>query len=392
MIDNPLALICVIVAITALGFWLEERFSWARQISGSLLIIFFGAVLSNLDWVPIESPVYDAIWGPVTSLAIVWLLFGVRLADLRSVGPRMLLAFGLAVAGTCAGAFTAALALGEAFPSDAWKLGGVMTGTYAGGSLNFVAVGREVGLSGSLFTAAAASDNVLTALWMGATLMLPLWLKGFYPSRRQPKAVNGAQPRAANGAQPRAASGTQTTASLAGTWQAKPFDVLALMTLGLSLILAADAISTRMPAVPGVIWLTSLALIVGQIPAVRNLTGSLHMGLIALNLFFVVIGIASRISEILRVGIEVFYFTALVILVHGIVVYLGGRLLRLDVETLSVASQAAVGGPSTAMALAIARGWRELALPGIAVGLLGYAVGSYAGLAVAAALRSMLGG
>ncbi len=376
MIDEPLALICIIVAITALGFWLEGKFSWARQISGSLLIIFFGAVLSNLELVPIKSPVYDAIWGPVTSLAIVWLLFGVRLADLRSVGPRMLLAFGLAVAGTCAGALTAALAFGSAFPDDAWKLGGVLTGTYAGGSLNFVAVGREVELSGNLFTAAAASDNVLTALWMGATLLLPLWLRGLYPTRQQPAATSTAAP----------------SASFTNEWTTKPFDILALLALGLGLILATDLISARVPAVPGVIWLTTLALAVGHLPAVRNLSGSLQMGLIALNLFFVVIGIASRISEILKVGIEVFYFTTLVILVHGLVVYLGGRLLKLDIETLSVASQAAVGGPSTAVALATARGWRELALPGIAVGLLGYAVGNFAGLAVASILRSMLGG
>ncbi|MEM7586690.1 MAG: DUF819 family protein [Acidobacteriota bacterium] len=376
MIEQPLALIAAIVAVTALGFWLEDKFIWARHISGSLLIIFFGALLSNLELVPLASPVYDAIWGPVTSLAIVWLLFGVRLADLRAAGPRMLFAFGLAVIATSLGAFAAALVFGGSFPEDAWRLGGVMTGTYAGGSLNFVAVGREVDLSGTLFTAAAASDNVLTALWMGATLLLPLWLRRFYPARSQTAATG---------------DGKEQPTSFLGTWNATPFDVLALLTLGLGLILASDAITAQWPAVPSVIWLTSLALVVGQIPAVRRLSGSMHMGLIALNLFFVVIGIASRISEILRVGIEVFYFTAMVILVHGVIVYLGGRLMRLDVETLSVASQAAVGGPSTAMALATARGWRELALPGIAVGLLGYAVGTYAGIAVASVLRSMLG-
>jgi uncharacterized membrane protein len=54
---------------------------------------------------------------------------------------------------------------------------------------------------------------------------------------------------------------------------------------------------------------------------------------------------------------------------------------------VSVASQAAVGGPSTALALAVTRGWNRLALPGVLVGLLGYAVGNYAGLAVAALVR-----
>ena len=58
-----------------------------------------------------------------------------------------------------------------------------------------------------------------------------------------------------------------------------------------------------------------------------------------------------------------------------------------DVETTSVASQAAVGGPSSALALAVARDWRALVLPGVVAGLLGYAVGNYLGLGVAFLVR-----
>ena len=62
-----------------------------------------------------------------------------------------------------------------------------------------------------------------------------------------------------------------------------------------------------------------------------------------------------------------------------------------DVGSTSVASQAAVGGPSSALALAMAREWPRLALPGVAVGLLGYAVGTYVGLGVAWLARTLIG-
>ena len=75
--------------------------------------------------------------------------------------------------------------------------------------------------------------------------------------------------------------------------------------------------------------------------------------------------------------------------VHGLVVFGGGRLLRMDVGSLAVASQAAVGGPSSALAVAVSREWRGLILPGVIVGLLGYAVGTYLGLSVAYLLRGM---
>ncbi|MDX1643421.1 MAG: DUF819 family protein, partial [Thermoanaerobaculia bacterium] len=145
------------------------------------------------------------------------------------------------------------------------------------------------------------------------------------------------------------------------------------------------------PAVPAVLWLTTLALAVGQIGTVRRLEGSFQLGLLALNLFFAVIGIGSRLAEILAVGLEVLYYVATVVAIHGLVVYGVGRLARLRVETISVASQAAVGGPSTALALAVARRWHRLALPGVLVGLLGYAVGNYAGILVAAVMRRLLG-
>lgn len=376
MISDPTALAFVIVATTALGFWLEGRFLWARQVGATLLVIILGALWSNLGLVAASSPVYAGVGGPVTSMAIVWLLLAVDLRHLRDAGPRMLGGFALAVLATAAGALVAALAFGPVLPAEAWKLAGVMTGTYAGGSVNFVAVGRAVELGESTFVAATAADNVLTALWMGATLMLPLWLRRFYPPRKRP--TEATEPAAGEHPNP-----------FLGPMTLKPFDLLALGTVGLGSILVSEALARLWPAIPSVLWLSTFALVLGQLPVIRRLSGSLQLGMVALNLFFVVIGIGSRVAEIFRVGPEVFYFTLTVVAIHGLLTYGAGRLLRLDVETISVASQAAVGGPSSAVALAAARGWRDLALPGLMVGLLGYAVGNYAGLAVAALVRGL---
>ena len=373
MISDPIALLGALLAIAALAFWLEGRFAWAQKAGASLLIIIFGALLSNLDLVPVASPVYDAILGPVTSLAIVWLLLSVNLRDVVKAGPRMLLAFAVAVVGTMSGAVLATLLMGDLFPGDAWRMAGALTGTYAGGSVNFVAIGREVGLSDSLFAATVAADNLMTAVWVGATLILPVWLARFYPRGESARLRDGES----------------------GAFDEQPLDALSarlrdLLTLGAlaaGLVIFAEWVAGSTPAIPSVLWLTTLALAAGQIRAVQALQGSFQLGLLALNLFFAIIGIGSRISEILAVGVEVLYFTATVVLVHGLVAYGAGRLLRLDVGTISVASQAAVGGPSSALALTTARGWSRLALPGVLAGLLGYAAGNYAGFAVAALLR-----
>lgn len=376
MIEAPLALTTVIVGITALSFWLARSFGWASKMGASLLVIVFGALLANLDLVPVSSSVYGMIGGPVTSLAIVWLLFAVDLRDLKIAGPRMLGAFAIAVVATAAGALVAFAVLGHFFPEDGWRLAGVMTGTYSGGSLNFVSVGRAVDLSGAMFAAATAADNLVTGVWVGATLLLPVWLRRFYPP--PPEATY------------RSVEGGGTHGFEDPMHATVGFSVLDLLTLGglgLALVLAAEKVGQLTPAVPSVIWLTTFALIVAQLPPVRRLPGALQLGTLALHLFFAIIGIGSRVDQILAVGIQVFYFAAIVVLVHGLVLFVAARLCRLDVETTAIASQAAVGGPSTAIALAVARKRPELALPGAMVGLLGYALGTYAGIAVAWLLR-----
>jgi uncharacterized membrane protein len=368
VIREPIALAAAIAAVTALAFWLEACYPWARKVSATLLAIIFGAALSNLGLVPESSAVYDGIFGPVTSLAIAWLLISVRLGDLKDAGPRMLGAFAIGVTGTVVGVVVGSSVLAGSFGDEAWKLAGVTTGTYSGGGLNFVAVGREVGLSPSTFAAAAAADNLVTAVWLGATLLIPLWL-----SRRDvAEKPDLAEP------------------ALFGGDRLQAVDFSILLALGLVLVWASERLAAVTPAVPAVLWLTTLALAAGQLRPIRQLSGSMLLGTVALHLFFAVIGIGARVSEIAVVGPEVLYLMVIAVGVHGLLLYGVGRMVRLDAATLSVASQAAIGGPTTAMALAIARKWPALLLPGMAVGLLGYAVGNYLGIGIAYAMRGLL--
>jgi uncharacterized membrane protein len=83
-----------------------------------------------------------------------------------------------------------------------------------------------------------------------------------------------------------------------------------------------------------------------------------------------------------------FVFAAVIILVHLIVLFGVGKLLRLDLAELAMASAVAIGGPSSAPALAAAKGWRDLLIPGVLAGSFGYAIGSFIGISVVEWLRA----
>ncbi len=379
MISEPLPLAAVIAAAAALAFWLDRHVAWMSKLGASLLVLIFGALLSNFGFVPATSPVYDVISGPVTSLAIAWLLLSVNLEDLKLAGPRMLGAFGLAVAGTVIGAFVGAVIFAPQLGEHGWQLAGVFTGTYTGGSVNFVSVGRAIQLPDSVWGGATAADAMTTGIWMAATLLLPIWLRRWYPvvPERLTQLPDGADGQ------------TDAHHPFFATAPVSALNLSVLFAAGMLLLAASDLTARVIPQVPPILWLTTYALILGHTRWFHRADGALQLGTMVLQLFFVVIGIWSRVDQILAVGVVVFFYTLVVVGVHGLVTYGLGRVFRFDLGTLSVASQAAVGGPSSALAVAVAREWPGLVLPGIIVGLVGYAAGTYLGFGVAYLVRGL---
>ena len=130
-----------------------------------------------------------------------------------------------------------------------------------------------------------------------------------------------------------------------------------------------------------------MALVVAQVPAVQRLKGASFLAYFAMHLFFIVIGAQSVIGEVLRAGPAILVFMASVIAVHAVVLFGGAWLLRFDIGTVSIASQAAVGGPGSALALSMAMNWSRLITPGVIVGIFGYAFGNYFGFACAYLVR-----
>ena len=115
---------------------------------------------------------------------------------------------------------------------------------------------------------------------------------------------------------------------------------------------------------------------------ISGLTGASEAGTLLMMVFFAVIGASANIAVVVRAGPILFLFAALILLVHLGFVLVGGRLLKLDLLEIVIASNANMGGPTTAAAMAVARRWDWLITPAILCGTLGYAVATFIGVAV----------
>jgi uncharacterized membrane protein len=380
MIEDPFAVFLALAAVVFVAIQLERYVGVFRSLGAALVGILLAMLLSNIGILPGTSPTYEFLMGTGVNLAIALILLSVDLGSVLKAGSGMLAAFGIGALGTAVGAITGGLLLSGFVGPETWKLAGQFTGTYTGGGANFAALGRAFETSADLFSAATAADVIVTAVWMAACLAVPVLLGR--PKQGQETPVDG--PSSAEG---------QLTLERTLQNSVKPVslgDTAALVAIAVGAVWGADQLAGLLP-IHEVLWLTTIVLILAQVPAVKALTGSALFGNYLLLLFLASNGARSVIANLVAMGPPVFYYAIITVAFHGVVIFGIGRLARLDFATLAVASQANVGGAASAIALAGARGYTNQLVPGVAVGLLGYAVGNYLGFVVAAMMRGMLG-
>ena len=379
MITNPLSIFFVLAAVVFVSLLLEKRIGLFRSLGAALTGILVGMLLSNIGLLPGNSPTYDFLMGTGVNLGIALILLSVDLRSVIQAGPKMLAAFGIGAAGTAIGAITGGLLLSGLVGPETWKLAGQFTGTYTGGGANFAALGRAFDTSPEMFSAATAADVIVTAVWMAACLAVPVLL-GRPRQSQEPIPDSSSEKK-------------QVTLERTLNDSVRPVSILdtaTLVMIAVGAVWGAGLLARLMPFFPEVLWLTTLVLILAQVPAVKSLAGSALFGNYLILLFLVSNGARSVIATMVAVGPPIFYYAIITVALHGVVIYGFGRLARIDLATLSVASQANVGGAASAIAIAGARGYSKQLLPGVAVGLLGYAVGNYFGFMVGALMRGIL--
>ncbi|MEO7962806.1 MAG: DUF819 family protein [Gemmatimonadaceae bacterium] len=383
---NPVLILFTLAAIVLAALWLEANTRGFRKIGAAATAILLALTLSNVGLIPSQSPVYDFLLGQAVIAGIILILLNVSLGSIRQAGAPMLLAFALGAVGSAAGAMIMARLVSASIGTETWKLSGQFTATYIGGGMNFAAVGQQLQTRSDLFTAGIAADVIITAIWLVACLLVPELF-----ARREVASVPPAAAPSPNDVLPNTAPHGGLAAQLNSSGvplRLTDFAGLASITLGIMWV--ADVLTSFAPTIPRIIWLTTLVLVVAQFPVVRKLSGSVVIGNFLLLLFLASNGAKSVVAHIVAVGPAIFWFAAGTVAIHGIIIFGIGYLLRMNGDMLAIASQANIGGATTAMALAGSRRRPELILPGVAVGILGNAIGNYAGIAVAYAMKAGL--
>jgi uncharacterized membrane protein len=382
--NNPLYILAVLSLVVVLSEWLVRN-TMLRHAGTALLGILITAVIANLGIIPAGStpeapvPVYDGIFEYVAPLAIFWLILGVNLRTVLRAGIPLVILFLIGAAGTTVGALTAINLVGgeAAFGAQHNALAGMFTGTYIGGSINFNAVALEYDVvrDGVLYAGSVVVDNIVTTIWIIATLALPRLLAPLF------RTVQRSAPP----------SGDVLLGIEDDTESVHPIDLGIVLALGLGAVFASTELARLAAAsgvaIPFMLVLTVVALALAQLPVVARLRGPRVVGMFAVYLFLNVIGAFCDLRSLAglgQLGLTLLAFATITVLIHGFVTFTAARVMRIDPDMAAVASQANVGGSTSALALARSLGRADLVLPAVLIGSLGNAVGNFFAFWVAA--------
>ena len=344
-----------------------------KQLGSALLVILFTAIIANLKLIPSASnsiELYSIIFEYIAPISIFFLLLNVNLVSIKKAGLPMITLFVVGSLSTTLGILISWIIISpeNVLGSDANVIAGMLTGTYTGGSVNFNAVALEYGFQkkGILYAGTVAVDNVVTTIWILATLTFPLILSKIWKGKVFLK----------------------QTISIEKNFDEDKIDLVSLASLiflGISAFYISEILAKKFNSIPSILILSTIGILLAQTNFISKLKGSHNLGLYLVHLFLAVIGAYCEISavyELKEIGITLFLFTSVSVLIHGVLIIIVGGLFYRDWQMVAIASQTNVGGGASAIALAETFKRNELILPSILMGTLGNAIGTYLGFFV----------
>lgn len=365
--DNLTALAAVLFGLAWLGFWADGH-PIARKVSGVPWVLTAGLVLSNSGIIPLESPAYGFVGQYILPLGIPFLLFKANLRTVFKDGGWVLPAFIIASIGICIGAITGFYLFD--LGAEGAKIAGTYAGAFIGGMVNFVAISQAVGMTPTTFSvalSASAPVAILGLLFLVALPSIP-FVRRHIPSRIIDRTSE---------------ADAQHVAEEFPRFRLK--HVAAAIAISFAICALSNWICTRLNLGTYNLFVVTIITVILANVAPRpfaRLEGDFALGMLCMYVFFAMIGAGTDALGFLKAAPILFVYCAFMIAVHFLVLLPLAKLFKLDLADVIIGSAAAIVGAAAAAGIATAKGWKTLITPGISIGILGYVIANFIGIAL----------
>lgn len=314
-------------------------------------------------------------------LALPLLLFSTDLRAFLKSAQTIIVSLIIAVVAVCTMVVLGFFLVRNVYGDESWKIGGLLVGVYTGGTPNMASLKMMLDVEPATYILLHSYDLIISFVYL--VFLLSIGSKFF------------------RWILPDSSKLTKTNKDVLDESTEKvnkiPFKNK-LISIGKGLLVAlgivgvSALVALQVPAsalmVTIILMITTLSLLASLISAIRNLDLTFDVGMYLILIFSIVVASMVDIHSLKGITPGIFMYLVLVVFGSLAIQVVLSRLVKIDADTVMVTSVAFICSPPFVPVVAGALKNRKIIMPGITIGVIGYAIGNYLGFLMAQLLQS----
>lgn len=372
--------ICLFVPLLIL--WLTYRFPMLNKVGTIIIAYVIGCVLGLTGLIP-DTPEIHKVQTDIATytipFAIPLLLFSADIKSWTKLAPSFIKSTLLGIAGCCLAITIGFLVCRGDDGATMASIGGMLTGLYTGGNANLASIKVALGVDDTVYVITSAYSTLLSAVYLIFVILFGKRTLGLLlPDFPYDKNNSG---------------GTGTVKNYDGELFYGLFTRRHLPTLARSLGLTVVIIGIgagiaalcpkSMFQTIFILSISTLAIIASTNKRVRGMERTFEAGTYLILVFSIAVASQVNTGTIGNIDSNIFLFISIATLGSLLMHVLLSALFRIDTDTTLASSISLICSPPFVPVVAGAVRNKAIVGPGIAVGLFGYAVGTYVGFFLA---------
>jgi len=352
-----------------------DRFRFLRKIGSVIIAYFAGIVFGSVGLVDREAilGVQDMLINLSVSIAIPLLLFSTDLRKVLKLARKTLLSLFIALFSVMIVVFAGYFIFRVQHHEEFEKIAGLLVGVYTGGTPNLAALQLMLGLPPGEYLAVHTYDMVISTLYLFFlmafgkrifSLILPRY-RSMYPLSDTTEIVEKEEPMK----------------GLFKRKRIKPLFMAFLFAFVIFVISAGimSSVNENLQMAVFILSITTLSIAASFNKKVRNTERTYDLGMYFILIFSIVVASKVDPGSFSNVNSNIFYYVTFVVVFALLLHVMLSALFRIDTDTVIITSTALICSPPFVPVLAGSIKNKEIIVPGITVGLIGYTLGNYLG-------------
>ena len=370
----------------AIVCFLSARYPIVNKIGIVVLCYLGGLILGNTGIIPESiSGLQGDLMGVTILLGIPLVLFSENVVKWAKMARYTFISLLLGVVSVVVLVIIGYFIFRERIP-EIWKVSGMMIGVYTGGTPNLAAIARGLNVDEDLYI---LTHTVELATGAVILLFLITGAKPFFSMFMRPyKSTRDVAEVAVDVSEFESYQGFFSPSSLPGLMKA--FGVsLVIFGLGYAITFLFDGDAKDTAAI---LTVTTLGILASLVPGINRIRKSFQLGMYFIYMFCVIVASKANLVALFdpaSAGLlaNMFFYISLVIVGSLLLHSLLSRIFGISVDEYIMTSTALSNSPPFVPVVAAAIRNKEVVVPGMIVGVIGYAIGNYLGVAVAYLLK-----